>query len=74
MLLLRDELELFLNREEWLVRFRQRFIGAGVGETQAQACADAESLEVLSEGFDDDPEGAAEEEMSYWEADGQIDD
>lgn len=56
------------TQEEWLRRYRQRFIDrAELSETQADACASAESFEVLSEMFEDDPEGAADEEMSYWE-------
>lgn len=39
---------------------------ARVDEVFARACAEAESFEVLSEGFEDDPEWAADEEMSYW--------
>lgn len=55
---------------KWLDRYKRRFIEqAGLTETQAQACAEAEPFAVLSEGFEDDPEGAADEEMSYWEAD-----
>lgn len=54
--------------ERWFRRYKQRFIErAGLTEEQAQACADAETFSVLSEGFEDDPEGAADEEMSYWE-------
>lgn len=56
------------GRDEWLRRYAQRFIDrAGLTPTQAQACATAEPFDVLSELFEDDPEGAADEEMSYWE-------
>ncbi len=59
-----------LEHDEWFERYKQRFIErADLTETQAQACAEAESFAVLSEGFENDPEGAADEEMSYWEAD-----
>lgn len=52
---------------EWLRRYKARFIVvAGLTPEQAEACANAESFEVLSESFEDDPEGAADEEMSYW--------
>ena len=55
---------------EWLARYKQRFIDVcALDETAAEALAEAESFAVLSEGFEDDPEGAADEEMSYWEAD-----
>lgn len=57
-----------LQPRAWLDRYSRRFIEcAGLTETQARACAKAETFEVLSEGFEDDPEGAADEEMSYWE-------
>jgi hypothetical protein len=56
--------------DRWLARYAQRFVAvAGLSEEQANACAHAESFAVLSENFEDDPEGAADEEMSYWEAD-----
>lgn len=48
----------------------QRFIEqAGLTHEQAAQCAAAESFETLSDGFEDDPEGAADSEMSYWEPD-----
>jgi hypothetical protein len=51
----------------WLARYRRRFEEvAGLTAVQSAACANAESFDVLSEGFEDDPEGAADEEMSYW--------
>lgn len=56
-----------MEKEEWLARYKQRFIEqAGLTDRQAQACAEAETFEVLSEMFADDPEDAADEEMSYW--------
>lgn len=59
-----------LTQDEWLRRYKQRFIDrADLTETQAQACSEAESFETLSEFFEDDPEGAADEEMSYWDGD-----
>ncbi len=58
------------EQSAWLERYKRRFMKvAHLTETQAQACATAESFAVLSEGFEDDPEGAADEEMSYWEDD-----
>jgi hypothetical protein len=57
-----------ITRDEWLRRYKQRFIDrADLTEGQAEQCAKAESFEVLSDGFEDDPEGAADEEMSCWE-------
>jgi len=39
-----------MTPEEWLSRYRQRFMDrAKLTEQQAQACADAEPFEVLSE-------------------------
>lgn len=59
-----------MDERTWLDRYKQRFIErAGLSETQAMACANAECFAVLSEGFEDDPEEAADEEMSYWEPD-----
>lgn len=59
-----------MNRKEWLDRYAARFVAvAGLSIDQACACANAESYAVLSEGFEDDPEGAADEEMSYWDGD-----
>lgn len=57
-----------LTRDEWLSRYKQRFVEqADLTLEQAEQCAKAESFEVLSEYFEDDPEGAADEEMSCWE-------
>lgn len=59
-----------MHQDEWLARYKRRFVNvAGLTESQAEACGNAESFEVLSEGFENDPEGAADEELSYWEAD-----
>jgi hypothetical protein len=55
-------------REEWLARYKRRFVEiAGVTPAQAEMFAE-EPFEQISEFFEDDPEGAADEEMSYWEA------
>jgi hypothetical protein len=57
-----------LTEAEWMSRLRQRFIDrAGEG---ADAVADAVSFAEWSDGFEDDPEGAADEEMSCWTDDG----
>jgi hypothetical protein len=59
---------LSIPEEEWMRRLRARFIQrAGDG---ADAVADAVTFAEWSDGFEDDPEGAADEEMSYWEAAG----
>lgn len=54
----------------WLERYQRRFIEvADLTARQARDCAQAESFKTLSEGFEDDPEGAADAEMSYWDSD-----
>ena len=59
-----------LRRDVWLERYARRFVEVGAcDEAGALACSQAESFEVLSDGYEDDPEGAADMEMSYWEAD-----
>lgn len=57
-----------ITRDEWERRFKQRIIDrAGTTEAQAQAELEGGTFEVLSQGFENDPEGAADEAMSYWE-------
>lgn len=57
-----------IPEEAWMRRLRARFIErAGEG---ADAVADAVTFAEWSDGFEDDPEGAADEEMSYWDGDG----
>lgn len=57
-----------LTEEEWMRRLRARFIErAGEG---ADVVADAVTFAEWSDGFEDDPEGAADEEMSNWTDDG----
>lgn len=59
-----------LPRQEWLGRYQERLIAvAGLTTEQARQASEAESFYVLSEGFEDDPEGAADEEISYWDGD-----
>ncbi len=59
-----------LTEQEWLKRYQQRFVDvAGLTLEQASQCAIAESFDVLSDGFENDPEGAADSEMSYWDGD-----
>lgn len=55
-----------LSEDEFMRRLRARFIErAGEG---ADAVADAATYAEWADGFEDDPESAADEEMSYWEA------
>ena len=59
-----------LDKQEWLRRYQQRFVDvAKLDADAARQCAECETFERLSEGFEDDPEGAADEEMSYWDGD-----
>jgi hypothetical protein len=59
-----------MTESEWLERYQRRLMDkAHLPESSAKACAEAESFAVLSEWFEDDPEGAADEELSYWDAD-----
>lgn len=68
-----------LSREEWLRRYRQRFVKvAGFTDAQADDAAravctgpgDDVGFIELSDGFENEPEAAADEEMSYWEGNG----
>lgn len=57
-----------LREDVWLERYQRRLVEvAGLTPKQAQACGEAESFAVLSEGYEDDPEGAADLELSYWD-------
>lgn len=59
-----------MDQQEWLTRYKRRFMErANMTEAQAEWCVEAEPFAVLSEFFEDDPEGAADEEMSCWEPD-----
>ncbi len=56
-----------MTQREWLDRYARRIMEvANVGQVFGDTCAEAESFDVLSEGYEDDPEGAADSEMSYW--------
>lgn len=66
-----------IERSEWERRFKQRIIDYVLsGESnhtaeEARTLAESElaggTFEYLSESFEDDPEGSADEAMSYWE-------
>ena len=43
-------------------------IEKGLNYDEANNCADAESLDPVN--FEDNPEDAADEELSYWASDG----
>lgn len=59
-----------MTEEEYLRRYAARIKErTGLTDEAADACAHAVPFEDLSEMFEDDPEGAADEELSYWEPD-----
>lgn len=63
-----------MTKDEWLRRYRQRIVDCVTGEhytaAEAEVLADAElngtGYDDLVVGFEDDPEGSADESMSYW--------
>lgn len=57
-----------LTEDEWMRRLRARLLERG-GDGADQV-ADCCSYAEWREGFENDPEGAADEEMSYWTDDG----
>ncbi len=57
-----------MTEQEWLERYKRRFMErAKMTAAQAEIFGDAEMFATLSEFFEDDPEGAADEEMSCWD-------
>ena len=58
-----------MDREEWIKRFRERLIERGLSEKEAR---DLVEVSVSDPDFlnDDDPESAADDELSYWASDG----
>lgn len=60
-----------MERAEWERRFKQHIVDQvgrdNGGESLAQSELDGGTFEDLSDGFEEDPEGAADEAMSYWE-------
>lgn len=57
-----------LSDEEFMRRLRARFVERG-GEG-AEEVSETLPVDAWREEFDNDPEAAADEEMSYWEDDG----
>lgn len=56
-----------ISDAEWLRRCAARFVlRAGVEQSIADSFAEAAFENVADFGFEDDPEGAADCEMSYW--------
>lgn len=57
-----------MDKEEWLKRYKARMIERGLCEKDAEEFTEAnEPLDFTKE---DDPEGAADDELSYWVSDG----
>ena len=57
-----------MEKEEWLKRYKARMIGRGLNEREAKAITEATGNEP--DFLDDDPEEAADDELSCWAADG----
>lgn len=56
-----------LTQLEWLRRYCDRLMAvADLTPAQAMEVARATPFEELVEGYEDDPEAAADMEMSYW--------
>ncbi len=53
--------------EEWKVRYKAEFMARVKDARFAQQCVDAAEFPGVMDGYEDDPEGAAQMEMSYWE-------
>ena len=51
------------EKHDWHTKYKQVIIDAGVDEAFAQQCLDAVMPDI---DYDDDPEDAARDEMSYW--------
>lgn len=56
-----------MTQAEWFERFKRRLMQqADMPDDLAQKHVDALAFADASDGFEDDPEGAADMEMSYW--------
>lgn len=64
-----------MTKEEWLQRCAAQYVKVGAIESIedampiAEGCYDAMS-QFVDDDYADDPEGAADEDMSYWDDDG----
>lgn len=56
-----------ITEAEWMRRLRARLVARA--DEGADDVADAVSFAEWSDGFENDPEGAADEEISYWSND-----
>ena len=59
--------ERMITRKDWMFRYKESFVAVGLSQKEALDCANAADYEEARAGFEDDPEGAAQMEMSYWE-------
>lgn len=57
-----------MEKEEYLKRYKTRILERGLSEKEAQAITEA--VDTDDPGLDDDPESAADDELSYWASDG----
>jgi hypothetical protein len=58
---------------DWLARYKARMLTRGVPEDMAQAATEAVDMasgEASTNSLDESPEDAADDEMSYWDDDG----
>lgn len=58
-----------MPKDEWLSRYRARVFERTNDTVTTDAAMNAMNFDEESDGFEDDPEGAAEEEMSLWDDD-----
>lgn len=56
-----------MTEGEWKQRYRTAFVDAGCSEEEANDIYNAVDYNEARRGFDEDPEGAAQMEMSYWD-------
>jgi len=59
-----EEGEIRMEKEEWLKRYKARMVERGLHEREATAVTEATGNEP--DFLDDDPEGAADDELSFW--------
>ena len=57
-----------MEKEEWMKLYKARMIERGLSEKEAQAITEAASNDLYQ--LEDNPEDAADEELSYWPSDG----
>lgn len=61
-----------METEEWERRYKSRIVErSGASEAAAHETLIAVPIDEQMDGFENDPEGAADEEMSNWTDDGE---